>query len=225
MDELKKLLGDELYAQVMEKAGDKAKIAIVSDGSYIPKEKFNLTNEELKSAKTQITDRDKQLKDLKAIAGDSEEMKAKIETLEAENKTVKETAEKERLADRKNFALQTHLAELAHNPSVLKRLIDIEKIELNEDGSIKAGIDDQIKALKASDEYLFKPETPATPATPAVKGTTPVVPVTPPGGTPPVSGAALFAQQANGKTALAQSAVPGATPAANPLASLWSSEQ
>lgn len=61
--DLKELLGEELYKQVIEKTGDK-KIALVSDGNWIPKEKFNELNENTKDLKKQLKDRDAQLAEL-----------------------------------------------------------------------------------------------------------------------------------------------------------------
>ena len=58
---LKELLGEELYNQLMEKLGDKHKVAIISDGNWIPKEKFDNLNEEKKQYKTQVDDLNRQL--------------------------------------------------------------------------------------------------------------------------------------------------------------------
>lgn len=43
MMDLKELLGEDLYNQVVEKAGDK-KLAVVNDGNWFPKEKFDEVN-------------------------------------------------------------------------------------------------------------------------------------------------------------------------------------
>lgn len=57
---LKELLGDDLYAQVIEKAGDQ-KIDIVSNGQWFPKERFDAVNNEKKELKSQLDERDQQL--------------------------------------------------------------------------------------------------------------------------------------------------------------------
>lgn len=54
MEELKKLLGEELYNQLVAKLGDK-KIDIVNDGRWIPKEKFDQVNGQVKDFKQQVT--------------------------------------------------------------------------------------------------------------------------------------------------------------------------
>jgi hypothetical protein len=78
--DLKELLGEELFGQVMEKVRDK-KIAIVSDGNWIPKEKFNELNENAKELKKQLKDRDTQLAELGEKAKGHDELTAKINEL------------------------------------------------------------------------------------------------------------------------------------------------
>lgn|GEM_PF-2928489 len=45
---LKEIVGEELYDKLMEKAGGKHKIAVVSDGSWVPKQKFDRVIKERK---------------------------------------------------------------------------------------------------------------------------------------------------------------------------------
>ena len=72
------------------------------DGNFIPKARFNEVNEKTKDLTSQLADRDKQLKELKKSAGDNDELKAKIESLEKANKDQKAAAEqKEGKAPRK----------------------------------------------------------------------------------------------------------------------------
>ncbi|WP_444811471.1 phage scaffolding protein, partial [Streptococcus canis] len=49
----------------------------------------------------------------------------------------------------------------AHNPSTLMKFIDVDAIELDENGKPK--LDDIITGLKESDPYLFKAEEESTP--------------------------------------------------------------
>ena len=55
------------------------------DVSFVPKSRFNEVNEENKSLKQTVSERDKQLEDLSKTAGDSEELKKQIETLKTAN--------------------------------------------------------------------------------------------------------------------------------------------
>lgn len=62
---LKELLGEDLYKQVEGKLGDK-KIAVVSDGNWIPKEKFNEVNLEKNELKNQVSNSEQKIADLEA---------------------------------------------------------------------------------------------------------------------------------------------------------------
>lgn len=166
--ELKELLGEELYNQVIAKAGDKHKIAIVSDGNWIPKETFNQVNEAKKKAEDDLKERDKQLDGLKKSAGDNEALKQQIETLQGENKAAREKYEADMKELRTNAALKLALTADAHDPDLVAGLIDKSKIELDDAGNVKAGLNDQIKALREGKAFLFKEQ-----KGPKFKGATP----------------------------------------------------
>ncbi|WP_019123692.1 phage scaffolding protein [Brevibacillus massiliensis] len=155
--DLKELLGEELYKQVTEKAGDH-KLAVVSDGNWFPKSKFDEVNEAKKSLEAALKDRDKQLEDLKKSAGDNKVLQEQIAQLQAENKTAKEKYEAELKELRTNTALKLALNGKVHDPDLVLGLLDKSKIELDEAGNVKAGFDDQIKALQQSKAFLFVPE-------------------------------------------------------------------
>ena len=57
---------------------------------FIPKDKYNEVAEAKKKLETDIQDRDNQLEQLKNAAGNSEELKAQIEQLQADNKKASE---------------------------------------------------------------------------------------------------------------------------------------
>src|SRR5699024_6134491 len=83
---LKELLGEELYNQVNEKAGDN-KLAIVSDGNWIPKAKFDDKIQEVKDLETELENRDTQLEDLKKV--DPEALQKTIDDLQETNENQK----------------------------------------------------------------------------------------------------------------------------------------
>ncbi|WP_419893277.1 phage scaffolding protein [Oceanobacillus kimchii] len=157
--DLKELLGEELYNQVTEKAGDN-KIAVVSDGSYIPKEKFDSVNTEKNDYKQQLADRDTQLDDLKKKAKGNDELKEEIDRLKQENEDTKNQYEKDLQDKTFNYELEKALsAQQAKNPKAVKALLDKEAIKL--DGDKLLGLEEQLTALKESDGYLFGEEQPA----------------------------------------------------------------
>ncbi|MGG3278871.1 phage scaffolding protein [Paenibacillus solani] len=153
--DLKELLGEELYNQVIAKAGDKHKIALVSDGAWIPKDKFNEVNEAKKKLEGDLSERDKQLADLKKDAGDNEALKEQISKLQESNK---EAADKYAADVRElqlNTALKLALGSDVHDADYAISQLDKTKIEIGEDGSIKAGLEDQVKSLRESKAFLF----------------------------------------------------------------------
>lgn len=81
---LKELLGEELYSQVMEKAGDN-KIAIVSNGNWFPKEKFDGVNEENKTLKDTVATLETSLKDFEGYEDKLTERDNKIKEYETAN--------------------------------------------------------------------------------------------------------------------------------------------
>lgn len=149
--DLKELLGEELYKQVTEKLGDK-KIAIVSDGNWIPKEKFDNVNNEKKQYKQQVDNLNKELGKLQKQLEDNQAANETIEKLKQQIKD-KET-EMEKI--RKQNAIKFEV--LKYNPNdvadILPHLKD-ESIVLNDDGTI-TGLKEQLDALKESKPYLFK---------------------------------------------------------------------
>lgn len=125
------------------------------DGNYIPKSRFNEVNTELKQAKDQVKERDSQLEELKKTAGDSEELKKQIETLQNDNKAKDDAHAAEIKQLKIDAAVDKALNDAkAKNLKAVKALLDLSKAELAEDGTIK-GLDSQIKALTEAEESKF----------------------------------------------------------------------
>lgn len=114
--------------------------------------------------KKEVSDRDGQIESLKKSAGNNEDLKKQIETLQAENKATK-----------LNAAIEKALTGAkARNITAVKALLkDIDKAELSDDGTVK-GLEDQIKLLKSSDDTKFLFDTETRPAKDnGLKGVTP----------------------------------------------------
>lgn len=169
--DLKELLGEELYNQVMAKLGDKHKIAVVSDGNWIPKDKFNEVNEAKKQAEEALKERDKQLADLKKAAEGNEELKKQIEQLQADNKAAAEKYEAKIKEMAVTTAIKLAVAGQVHDPDLVTGLLDKSKIEVDDAGNVKAGLDDQLKSLRESKGFLFVQKEPNN--GPQIKGATP----------------------------------------------------
>lgn len=153
--DLKELLGEELYQQVIDKAGDEHKVAVVSDGNWFPKEKFDAKNQEAKSLQDQLSERDTQLEELRGKANGNEELQATIDSLKEANTQAKESYEQQLRDQKLNYELDRELLTAkARNPVAVRALLDTEVIKLDEDGKIK-GLSEQLEGLKESDSYLF----------------------------------------------------------------------
>jgi len=120
---------------------------------FIPKSRFDEVNEAKKKLEQDIKTRDEQLEALKKI--DAEGLQAEIEKLQKENKATKEKYEAELKQIRLNNAVEKKLiASGAKNIKATKALLDLESVELDEDGNVK-GLDEQIKQLQENEDSKF----------------------------------------------------------------------
>lgn len=148
---LEQILGEEIYNQVIDKLGDK-KIAIVSDGNWIPKAKFDDVNTEKNEYKAQIDNLNQELGKLKEKLKDNDNANETIADLQKQIENKEIELEK----TRKSNAIKLEV--LKANPNdvadILPHLKD-ESISINEDGTIE-GLKEQLEGLKESKPYLFK---------------------------------------------------------------------
>lgn len=124
--------------------------------SFIPKSRFDEVNNENKTLKSGIAERDEQLETLKNSTGDVNALKKQIEDLQKDNKA-KDDAHAEEIKQLKiDSAVDSAISGAnGKNAKAIKALLNLENAELDEDGSIK-GLAEQIENLKKSDEYLFE---------------------------------------------------------------------
>ncbi|PAD36331.1 phage scaffolding protein [Terribacillus saccharophilus] len=154
--DLKELLGEELYQQVSEKAGSH-KLAVVNDGQWFPKEKFDQVNNDNKELKDQLKERDGQLKDLGKKAQGNDDLQQQIKDLQQKNKDTADEYQAKLDAQSFDYALSDALRNAkARNPKAIKALLDTEAIKL--DGDKLLGLEKQLKGLQESDAYLFEVE-------------------------------------------------------------------
>lgn len=125
------------------------------DGNYVTKTRFNEVNEENKALKQSVSDRDKQLDELKKSSGDNAELKKQIEDLQKQNADQKKAHDAEMAQLKLDNAVEAALtAAGAKNTRAVRSLFDAEKLKLGEDGKV-SGLDEQLKAVQKSDPYLF----------------------------------------------------------------------
>lgn len=123
----------------------------------VAKADYESLKQQLETANQQVTERDKQLEQLKKNAGDNEELSNKIAELQAENKAVKEKYESDLKELKLGAAIQSSLVGKVHDEELVSSLFDKNKLILGEDGKI-TGLEEQLKQLKETKGFLFKEE-------------------------------------------------------------------
>lgn len=112
---------------------------------------------QIEDYKQQLADRDTQLEELGDKVKDNEELTAQINELKEQNETTKSEYEEKLQQQAFDHKLESTLsAAKVKNPKAVKALLDTESIKL--DGDKLLGLDDQLKAIKESDGYLFEEE-------------------------------------------------------------------
>ncbi len=155
---LKAKLGEDLVSKIDLATGDFA--IDVAEEKFIPKHKFDEVNNLLKDSKAQIDARDKQITDLGTKAKGNEELTNQINALKTENEKAALEYNSKLLAREREFAIDTYLAgQKVRNLKAVKALLNQESIVMS-DGKL-TGHEEQIKALRTSDAYLFEEEQPA----------------------------------------------------------------
>lgn len=171
-DALKQLVGEDVYKQHIEPKLGAEKKYFFGEGEFIPKGRFDEVNNQVKDLKTQITERDKQLEDLKKAAANNDELKKKIDELTDLNKKTREEYEKKIAEKEYEYEFEKSLsAAKPKDVKILKALIDQSKVTYK-DGKFY-GLSEQIEALKKSHDYVFEAEQPPKPAFPTSSGLQP----------------------------------------------------
>lgn len=127
------------------------------NGSFVTKSRFNEVNEENKTLKAQVSERDGQIETLKKSAGDNTELQNQITALQEANKQKDKDHANEIKALKISNAVDVALtnAKAKNNTAVKALLADfIGKAELAEDGTVK-GLDDEVKNLVESKDTAF----------------------------------------------------------------------
>ncbi|MEG0260581.1 MAG: phage scaffolding protein [Lysinibacillus sp.] len=166
---------------------------IAGFGTMVPKSRLDDKIQENKDLTTQLADRDTQLTELKKV--DAAGLQTKITELQQQNETDKVEYEAKIKDTKLKSALKLALAGKVHDAELVAGLVDKATVELDEDGNVTKGLDEQIKTLRESKAFLFTPETEGKPLP---KGTKPGEGK--PGDEPPASISTQFAQQANARS-------------------------
>jgi hypothetical protein len=133
MEWLKEILGEQLYGQVKPVLDEKKiKLANLSDGSYLPRDKFNEKNEENKLLKSQIEELTNKGKDIDKLVKNNEELKGQIDSINSEysNKLAEKDNQISMIS--KKSAISKVLSEnKVVYPDLFLKAIDLNKIEMD----------------------------------------------------------------------------------------------
>lgn len=122
---------------------------------WVPKSTYNELSDKHKLSEKQLKETTEQLSGLKDKAGLADEYKAQIDKLTESQKAEKEGFEKQIVEMRHGYALDAALtAAKARNVKAVKAMLDMDRITW--DGDAIKGLDDQLKAIRESDGYLFE---------------------------------------------------------------------
>jgi len=113
-------------------------------------EKVDSLKEELDTANSEIKERDNQITQLQDKSGDNEELNKQLDKYKQDNADYEKKLKEVQL----NNAIKVHFAKEANDPNDVLAFIDKDKLELQEDGSVK-GLEDAGKQLQESKPYLF----------------------------------------------------------------------
>lgn len=108
--------------------------------------------------KTQLAQRDKDLKDLEKKATGSDELKTQLTDLQSKYDTEKGEYEQKLKDTQLASAIKLALAGKVHDTDIATGQLDKSLIELDAEGKVTKGLDEQLKTLQESKPFLFVPE-------------------------------------------------------------------
>ncbi len=142
---------------ISEELAAKAEAASLKElEGYAEKGQLDAANAENKSLKQSVADRDKQLEELRKSSGDNADLKKQIEELQKANKEDAKKHADEMKELRLTNAIKLAVAGKVHDEDMAAALFDRSKLVLSEDGKV-AGLEEQMKSIRETKGFLFKP--------------------------------------------------------------------
>ena len=142
-------LEDKVIDQIMSANGVDIENAKKSFGDV------DAIKQENESYKTQLAERDKDIKSLSKQVKDNDDLSSQLKDLQDKYKTDTNNLNEQLSQTKLNSALnETLTAANVRNPKTIKGLLNMDDIKLNDKGEL-IGVNDQIDSLKKSDAYLF----------------------------------------------------------------------
>lgn len=142
-------LSDEDAKKVADASAEELK-------TYISKTKFDEVNSSKKELEKQVKERDMQLEEAKKNTGDNEELKRQLEEAQNTNKENQKKYEADLKEMQISNAIKLAIADKAQDVDLVSSLFDKSKLILGDDGKV-TGLNEQLKTLQESKNFLFKP--------------------------------------------------------------------
>lgn len=119
--------------------------------------KLATAEQERDSLKSQVTDRDTQIKDLGAKVGNSDELQETIKKLESTIKDNDEKAASNLLQVKQNNAVENYLKDAGvRDVKAVMPFIDTDTVKYDADKSELSGLKEQVENIKTDHDYLFQ---------------------------------------------------------------------
>lgn len=123
--------------------------------NFVAKHRYDEKSQEAKKAAETLKERDKQIDSLKKFEGDKTALEAKVKELQDANKDAEKNYAKSLLEEKTRNAVKRELAGKVYDESVAIGLLDLSKVEINEDGTIKSGFKEQFEFIRKDKAFLF----------------------------------------------------------------------
>ena len=137
---------------------EQADALISKYGTMIPKERFDEVNNAKKNLETQVSNYETQLNELKEKVDGGANLETEVTNLKNQLQQAKTEYEQQLQEERLNAVVKLSLAGKVQDVDIVASLLDKAKIELDDKGAIKGGLDEQLTTLKESKSFLFVPE-------------------------------------------------------------------
>ncbi|MFL8951098.1 phage scaffolding protein [Helcococcus kunzii] len=154
METIKQLFGDKSlsYDQFISLIKDKGiKLADLSQGQYVDKQKFENKVEEVNNLQSQLNTANETIKDFQNTENDLKTLRQKAAEYEKDNEQWQEKYNN----SIKEYALREELMLAgAKNPKAVAAVLDLSNAEFKEGKWV--GLEDIINAHKESEDYMYK---------------------------------------------------------------------
>lgn len=123
------------------------------DNQFVPKARLDAKVAENATLKEQLTTQSAAVEKLNGLTKDNEKAQETISKLQSQNEVLGKTMKNQSL----DYAIKSKALELKAMDTTgndLKAFLDIDKLQVNEDGTV-TGLDEALKTLKKDKPYLF----------------------------------------------------------------------